>query len=445
MKDLSKKDLMFISLMFFSMFFGAGNLIFPPYMGQLSGSSMWIALGGFIISAVGFPILGVIAVSKTGGLHELSSRVHPIFAIIFTVILYLALGPFLAIPRAGSLAFEMGISPILPASLQTNSLSLFIFIFLYFLLAYWLCLKPSQLVDRFGKILTPILLILIASIFICSLLNPIGSLGTPKGDYTSFPFFKGFLEGYMTMDAIAALNYGIVISTILMMKGVKDEKKRTSYSVKCGLVVGFLLTMIYGILTYLGASSQNIAMNSKNGAQTLTHVVLFLFGKPGVLLLGLIFALACLTTSVGLITSCSEYFSKVLPKISYKTWVTLLSALSMLLANMGLTKILSVSVPVLNAIYPMTLILILLSILHNFFNGYSSVYACTMLFTGIISITDSLNQVGLSIVPISNILKYLPLYSKGLGWIIPAIIGTLIGFVFKFSKTLILNKRNFEI
>ena len=230
----------------------------------------------------------------------------------------------------------------------------------------------------------------------------------------------------MTMDAIAALNFGIVISLALKAKGVKDEKSITSNSIKAGLIAGILLTLVYIMLAYLGASSQAMFPNSKNGAEILTNMVIYIFGKPGAVLLGIIFSLACLTTSVGLITSCSQYFTRLMPKIQYKTWVKVLCSSSMFFANMGLSKILSISVPVLMAIYPIALTLIILSLANDLFWGNRAVYRVSILLTATISVIDALKESGLNVTLFTNIFKFLPLYSQGLGWVVPAILGALI-------------------
>ncbi|QGU94509.1 branched-chain amino acid transport system II carrier protein [Clostridium bovifaecis] len=430
MEKLDKKKLLFVSLMIFSMFFGAGNLIFPPQLGQLSGTNMIVSLGGFLISAVGLPVLAIAVVAKAGGLHILASRVHPKFALAFTVLIYLSIGPFLGIPRAASLAFEMGVSPFISTTLTSSRMPLFIYTLVYFGIAFWLCMSPSKLVDRFGKVLTPTLLILIASIFIFSLFKPIGAFSAPTGDYGQFPLLKGFLDGYMTMDAIAALNFGIVISIALKQMGVTEEKSLVSNTIKAGAIAGLFLSIIYGMLAYLGAASQVRFGATENGAQTLTNVVFYLFGQKGSILLGVIFSLACLTTSVGLLTSCSQYFAKLMPKISYKTWVTMLTISSTIFANIGLTKILQFSVPALTAIYPMAIVLMVLAFANSFFKGSSYVYLFTMVCTSVVSILDALSQFGLKF----SLLNHLPLYSKGLGWIVPAVVGALIGFAYGILK-----------
>ncbi len=433
MNNLSKKDLVLISLMLFSLFFGAGNLIFPPFLGQLAGGATWISMAGFFVTAVGFPILGVVAVAKSGGLHNLAKRVNPLFASIFTVLIYLSIGPCLGIPRAGSLPFEMAVAPYLPESIS-KIWALFIFTLIFFSVAYWLSLTPAKLVDRMGKFLTPILLVLILLIFIASIFRPLGSYGVATEEYVNSPFVKGFLDGYLTMDTIAALNFGIVIALAIKSKGVKDEKAIISTSVKAGVGAGGLLVVVYSILAHLGATSGGRFGTTENGAQTLTNIMTYIFGKPGAVLLAVIFTLACLTTCVGLITSCSQYFSALTNKLSYKNWVRILSLSSMILANMGLTKILAISVPVLNAIYPIAIMLIVLAMLDKFFNGSTVIYGLTILFTAIVSVIDALGQVGMQWNFILNLFSKLPLYSKGLGWVVPALIGIVFGTVYKLVE-----------
>lgn len=444
MNNLSKKDLVFISLMLFSLFFGAGNLIFPPFLGQLAGNVTWISMLGFFVTAVGFPVLGVIAVAKSGGLHTLAERVNPLFASIFTVLIYLSIGPCLGIPRAGSLPFEMAIAPYLPQSVS-KPLALFIFTLAFFSITYWISLTPAKLVDRMGKILTPTLLILISLIFIATIFKPLGSYGIATEEYINSPFVKGFLEGYLTMDTIAALNFGIVIALAIKSKGIKDEKAIISASVKAGIIAGILLIVIYSILAHLGASSGGRFGATENGAQTLTNIMGYIFGKPGAVLLAVIFTLACITTCVGLITSCSQYFSTLTSKLSYKNWVRILSISSMILANMGLTKILAISVPVLNAIYPIAIVLIVLAMIDKLFEGSTVVYGLTILFTGIVSISDALGQVGMEFGFIINLFNKLPLYSKGLGWVVPALIGIILGVLCKVVKEKIIYNNISEV
>ncbi|MBD7914425.1 branched-chain amino acid transport system II carrier protein [Clostridium sp. Sa3CUN1] len=432
-ENLSKKDLVLIGLMLFSLFFGAGNLIFPPFMGEAAGEKTWIVLLGFFITAVGFPVLGVIAVAKSGGLTNLAKRVNPVFATVFTVLIYLSIGPGLGIPRAGSLPFEMAVAPYLPESVSLK-LALFLYTLVFFSVAYWLSLSPSKLVDRMGKILTPALLALILIMVAGSFVKPLGSYEVAVNGYETSSFFKGFLDGYLTMDTIAALNFGIVIALAIKSKGVTDEKKVVKLSIKAGVMAGGLLAVIYAMLAHLGATSRGMFGVSENGAQTLTNVTTYIFGKPGAVLLALIFTLACLTTCIGLITSCSQYFTTLSEKISYEKWVAILSVFSLLSANMGLTKILSISVPILNAIYPIAIMLIVLAMLDFIFKGSKYIYGLTILLTGVVSVIDSLGQVGMKIDILTNMIAVLPLYKEGLSWLAPAILGIVLGLILKFIK-----------
>jgi LIVCS family branched-chain amino acid:cation transporter len=420
-----KTELIFISFMLFSMFFGAGNLIFPAFLGRSAGVEVWLSLAGFIITAVGLPILGVITVAKAGSFHNLATRVHPLFALIFPLLIYVSIGPGLAIPRAGSISFEMGLKPFLPQTLMDKPIMLLGYTVVFFAITLWLSLNPSKLVDRFGKLLTPLLLLMIVVIFIKSMITPIGAFSSPSETYNETPFFQGFLDGYLTMDALAALVFGIVVANTLRAKGVQDSNQLSKYMSFAGIGAGILLASIYGILGYLGASSASVGQ-PENGAQVLTIVMNELFGQTGILMLGLLFTLACLCVCIGLIISCSQYFSETLSFLSYKGWAVVLAIVSMIVANMGLTQILSVSVPILGAIYPVAVVLITLGLINNYIPN--NVYFFATLFTGVFSIVETINYtfLGNSLDPL---LGLVPLYDVGVGWVLPAVVGGVVGFV----------------
>jgi branched-chain amino acid:cation transporter, LIVCS family len=425
--NFSAKQVVFISFMLFSMFFGAGNLIFPPFLGQSAGDHLWAALAGFIVSAVGLPILGVVAVAKAGSLNELNLRVHPIFALIFPFLIYIAIGPGLAIPRAGSLAFEMGAAPFLPENLVESSGSLLIYTIVFFGLAAWLSMYPSKLISLFGKLLTPILLALIAIIFVRSLFDPIGSFESPIGNYRENPMFQGILEGYLTMDALAALAFGIVIANTLTAQGVIDSKKKSRYMMYAGLGAGLLLAVIYLILGYLGAGSSSLGQ-AENGAIILSNIMTYLFGQSGTLLLGIVFTLACFCVSIGLITSCSQFFSTAIPKVAYKVWVVILAVLSTAIANLGLTQILQISVPILGMIYPIAIVLIFLGLFDDMIKRNSYIYITVIGFVALYSILDTINKSLLNNVW-SEGLEILPFYIEGIGWLTPAVLGLIVGYL----------------
>ncbi len=429
MDRLTKKDVFLVGLMLFSMFFGAGNLIFPPFLGQLAGEKTWIAMAAFAITAVGFPILGVVAVARSGGLSQLASRVHPWFAGVFTVSIYLAIGPFLAIPRAGSLPFEMAVAPYLSEGVSP-AFAMMVYTVLFFAVNFWLSLSPGDLVDRMGKILTPILLILIFVMFGGAFFNPIGSYGAAVGAYQEAPFVQGFLDGYLTMDTLAALIFGIIIAVSIRAKGIKDEKAVVSGTIQAGVIAGGFLFLIYAMLAHLGAMGGAEFGLAENGAQTLTTVVTTMYGFPGAILLAVIFTLACISTSVGLTAACSQYFSEHTP-LSYGLWVGVITLISMLLSNMGLTKILVVSIPVLVAMYPIAIMLILLGLADQVIQGDEFTYRFTVFLTGIVSLIDALGQSGIHFGKVSLLMAKLPLYEQGLGWVLPAFSGIAIGILAK--------------
>ncbi|WP_419888118.1 branched-chain amino acid transport system II carrier protein [Neobacillus niacini] len=425
--NFSAKQVVFISFMLFSMFFGAGNLIFPPFLGQSAGDHLWAALAGFIVSAVGLPILGVIAVAKAGSLNELNLRVHPIFALVFPFLIYIAIGPGLAIPRAGSLAFEMGAAPFLPENFVGSPVSLLIYTVVFFGLAAWLSMYPSKLISLFGKLLTPILLALIAVIFIKSLMDPIGSFESPMGNYRENPLFQGILEGYLTMDALAALAFGIVIANTLTAQGVSDSKMKSRYMMYAGFGAGLLLAVIYLILGYLGAASSSLGQ-AENGAIILSNIMTYLFGQSGTLILGIVFTLACFCVSIGLITSCSQFFSTAIPKVAYKVWVVILAVLSTAIANLGLTQILQISVPILGMIYPIAIVLIFLGLFDDMIKRNPYIYITVIGFVTIFSILDTINKTFLNNIWGGGF-EILPFYIEGIGWLAPAVVGLIVGYL----------------
>lgn len=438
---LSKQNLLLVGFTLFSMFFGAGNLIFPPFLGAQAGRLTWQAMAGFLLSAVGLPVLGVAAVALSGGLTKLAGRVHPAFAFVFTLLIYLSIGPCLAIPRTSSTSFEMTVLPVLNylnVSVDTvvkgtgftvQTMALFGYSLAFFTAAMLVAFKPEKLTDRLGKILCPALLILIGFIFIGCLVWPMGPYGAPQEVYGSGPGVKGFLEGYQTMDTIAALNFGIIIAINIQAKGVNQEGAIVRETVKAGVIAGILLALIYAALAHIGAPAGAIAGDMDNGARILTFVAGNLFGNAGMMILGLIFLIACFNTCVGLLSCCSQYFTSIIPIIGYKIWVFIFALVSLVISSAGLNTILVVSAPVLDAIYPIAIVLIALAFLGPFTGRWPAMYPCSILLTGIVSVVYALEQSKLVIPFLSHATTYLPGYGAGLGWIVPALGGMAAGVI----------------
>ena len=413
---LGKRDLLVVSVMLFALFFGAGNLIFPPFLGQNAGTHTLAAMVGFLATAVILPVLGVVVVARFDGLEKLGQQVGKRFALVFTLLIYLSIGPGLGIPRAASVPFEMAVAPYLP---QGANLSLWMAVYslVFFLVALWLCLNPGKLVNRIGRGLTPAMLTLLTLLFVCFLFRGETQVAQPRDSYAAAPLLKGFTEGYNTMDTIAALNFGLVISTTLASFGLREKRDRMRYTVLAGLLAGTILALVYAMLSYMGMCSSGVYALQDNGAWTLRCIVYQVFGGTGAVLLAAIFTLACLTTCVGLINSISQYFSTLFAGVSYRTWVFVITFFSLLVCNLGLNMILSISVPVLNAIYPVSIVLILLGLSHDLWKRNPFVYPMTVLGTAAVSVLYALGDAGVPLGSLGQLLHRLPLYKMGFGWL----------------------------
>lgn len=424
---MRKFDSFFIGLMLFSMFFGAGNLIFPPFLGAQSGTAFWLAMAGFVLTSVGLPLVVLFAIACVkGGIQAIGNRVHPVFSTVFMVIVYLSIGPFLAIPRNANVAFEMGIMPFMDGTNTTIVLLLFSAVF--FTLVYLISLNPTNLERYLGRFITPILLVAMVILCAVGFLQLNEGFQTPTGGYDSGAFFKGFLEGYNTMDALAALAFGIVILTAIRQRGVSDEKQLKGRMLKAALIAGLLLTSVYVSLGIVGGKMAATGTFA-DGTQILSAVSSSLFGPSGTVLIGLIFTLACFTTVVGLTSACGQYFSRLIPKANYKTVVFVTTLIGFTLTNMGLSQILKVSVPFLVTAYPLTIVLIVLTFFHRQFRSSRIVYVSALSFASVFAVISGLNAFGMGLGPIEKFRASLPLADVGLEWVVPAVIGALIGVI----------------
>lgn len=415
MKKLSKFELVIVGILTFSLFFGAGNLMFPSMLGKEAGTNLLYTMVYFSVTAVIFPILAVIVVTRFEGLKNLASRVDNVFALIFTICVYLAIGPALAAPRAGVLPFEIMIAPIL--SEEKLKFGLLIYTTIFFGIVYWFSLSPSKLLDRLGKVLSPAFLILVIALFLGTFIKPLGAYAEPTSKYSSLLGIQGFLDGYMTLDILAGLNYGLVVAYVIKEMGVKDEKSLDSIIKKTGFVSGVILFLVYGMLAHIGAITGNTYPESTTGIEILTYVSKHVFGQFGFAVLSVMFTIACLNIGIALTTSISQYFSQLINKIPYKAWVTFWTVLTFIIANLGLKKIMSYSVPTLLAIYPPAIVLVILALIDKKINGSKLIYSMAIYPTLVISIINTLDKIGIKINGLTNLVEKLPLYSYDLGWI----------------------------
>ncbi len=429
MNDLrSQRDTWTFGFFMFALFLGAGNIIFPPTLGQQAGDSLWLAIFGFLLTGVGLPVLAVIAISISGSLDEISRKAHPAFAVLFPFIVYLTIGPFFGIPRTATVAYEIGIVPFLSVDGAT---SLFWTTLLFFALTFILSLNPTKLVNRIGKIMTPLLLLLIIIIAIRVFISPIGSIEKPIDKYAHNTMISGVLEGYLTMDAIAALVFGMVVINRIKEKGITKASDIKAFTIRAGIVAGIGLSFVYITLAFIGATSVNVIGMQQNGGTILSMVVENIFGIYGTMILALVIALACLTTSVGLVSACGEYLSKTFKKLPYIVVIAIICLFSFTMANLGLNQLISFSLPVLYAIYPIAIVLILLSIVNAKWNITNSIYLGAVIGAGAVSILDGLKTAGFSLGLVEGLLQALPFYANGMGWIFPSFILGLFGAFYK--------------
>lgn len=443
-RKLSFNQTLLVGSLLFGLYFGAGNLIFPIELGQNSGTNLYKVVLGFIISGVGLPILGVVAsaISKNDSLFEMGKTVSDKFAYFFTTALYLTIGPFFAIPRTSTVAFEVGIAP----NISEDKIKLFLFIFslIFFLAVLAFALKPGKVMDNIGKILTPTFLILLSVLVIFAIIKPMGDLAKnqPTEIYQKNPLFTGILDGYNTMDALASLAFAIIIISSIRKLGVKDSNQIAKETLKSGVICLIAMSTVYISLSFMSSSSVNIMKLGNNGGRILSNISFYYLGNFGKILLAAIVIVACLKTAIGLIIACSEIFIQMYPNtLSYKAYAVVFTLISFLIANLGLQKIISLSIPVLMYLYPLAIVLIFLSLAYPIIGKNKRIFSLTILFTAIFSIFDLLKALPKNISSTDSISRivdfaknYIPAFKIGFGWFIPAIFGIILGLLISIIK-----------
>lgn len=426
-----------IGLMLFSFFFGAGNLIFPPVLGQMAGQNIGWGMLGFCLSGVGFPLLGVLAVAmkKSDNPDAIAMPMHPLYARIVTILCALAIGPLFAIPRTAAVSFDTGISALLPAAFDGFGLPLYSVFF--FILTYFFSINPSKIIGSIGNFLSPMLLICLAVLVVCVLVNPTGSLQMPNPEFTTTPFFRGFQEGYNTMDLLAAILFGSITIKAIEAQGITDKAVLTKLCSYAGLIAAFFLAIIYVALAYTGALSINVFGIIPNGATLLSKICTYYMGFGGQIVLALIIFFACLTTSIGLTTAISGYFAELSNnRIQYERLVLFISAFSLLVANFGLENIIKFSIPVICMLYPIIIALVILNIGRVIIHDDTLTFRLCLTLTTIFAIFDGLRVANIRFMALDNFLaQNLPLFDIGFGWVVPCFGGIVLGLLCKpFTK-----------
>ncbi len=435
-KQMSIGDTLGLGFMTFAFFLGAGNLIFPPLAGFLAGENMTLAMIGFLITAVTLPLITLIAVAKANG--KVMGLLPAFAATAFAVAIYIVIGPAFAAPRAGLVAYEMGFKPFLEDSSATFmvsglalNVSQLIYSVIFFGGAMLLALYPGKLLDSVGKVLTPIMLILLVGLAASVFMLPGAEVGQAVGDYQSSPLTKGILEGYNTMDTLASLIFGMLIIDILRRKGINDSKQQTKYLIRAALIAAAGLAFVYISLFYLGATAGDIAVGADNGGVILTNYVNHEFGSLGQVLLAAVVTLACLTTVIGLVTACAEFFNELFTGISYRKFVIIISLICATVANVGLSQLISISVPVLYTIYPVAIALVAVTFLTEKFAmpefSHRVVLSVALLFGAI----DGLKAAGINV----TLVDFMPLHNEGMAWLLPTALTILACLFVKKPKS----------
>lgn len=426
------RDCIIVGFALFAMFFGAGNLIFPPLLGFMTGSEWFVTFIAFSITGICIPILGIFAMGKAGGdVQHFAGKVHPVFAEVFGTVIMLGIGPLLALPRTAATTYEIGVLPF--STLISPVISSIVF----FMIVLIFSIKPSKVIDTIGKYLTPVLIIVLAAIVIRAFIAPLGPLENPSPQ--NF-FLKGFLEGYQTMDALAAMLFATIIINNIKERGYSDRNSLLKINLSSGLIAAAGLLLVYGGLLHAGASASQVFPKDISRTALLINICASLWGNVGTAILSLSIAFACITTAIGLTATAGHFFKKLFRnKVSYEAIVIVVSVFSCWLANYGVENIIRYSVPLLEALYPVCILLTIMNLLDDYIpNRYYYVggtvgtllVSCLQAFAsaeGIVN--DFLGLFGTKTVSFAGfaaLLQKLPLSNIGIAWLIPAVIGAFV-------------------
>ncbi|WP_422120197.1 branched-chain amino acid transport system II carrier protein [Lactobacillus johnsonii] len=442
-RKLTWKDYLVVASLLFGLFFGAGNLIFPLHLGQLAGANWGTAAVGFLITGVLLPLLSVLAVAIThaDGVYDIGKPLGAGFAVVFMVLIHATIGPLFGTPRTATVSFTVGMAPFLPKNMQGTAL--LVFSALFFLAAFAFSYHQNNILSNVGKVLNPLFLSLLFLVFVVAFARPLGNPQTAAvtSAYKHGALVNGFLEGYNTMDALAGLAFGITVVTAVRGMGQKDAKSVSKVVAKSGLLAVLSIGFIYLLLILMGAMSLGRFKVSDNGGVAFNQIVNVYGGVFGQVLLAFLLTITCLTTAVGLVAAFAQDFHKHFPQVSYHAWLALSCLASFLAANFGLDTIIAWSTPMLMFLYPLSMVLILLSVFSPLFKTDGVVYFFVILFTVVPALGDmvvafpsvvSQSSFGLAVASLRN---HLPLANMGLSWLVPALVGLVVGLVVHFVKT----------
>ena len=419
-------------LLLFGIFFGAGNLIFPPTLGAQSGEHFLPAIAGFVLSGVGLAVLTLIigTLNPKGYIYEISTKISPWFATLYLAVLYLSIGPFFAIPRTATTSYAVGISPLLADA--NKGLGLIVFTLIYFVAAFLIALNPSKILDRIGRVLTPVFALLIIILVILGALKYGGNAPqAATAAYQTSTFGAGFLEGYNTLDALASVAFSVIAVETLKQLGFSSKKEYISTIWVVGIVVALGFSALYIGLGFLGnhfPMTEEAMKGGTPGVYILSQATQEIFGSTAQLFLAVMVTVTCFTTTVGLIVSTAEFFNGRFPQLSYKVYATVFTMIGFAIANLGLDAIIKYSIPVLVILYPITIVIVMIVIVNKFVPLSKLGMQLTMGLVTAIAVASVLGS-SFEVTFLANIVNALPFAKASLPWLVPAIIGILLSLV----------------
>lgn len=410
-------DSIVVGFALFAMFFGAGNVVFPPYIGMHAGEQWANGFLFYFIADIGLALVAMFAILHAGGADNITGRIGHVASKVLMCAVILCIGPMVAIPRTAATTLEMSVTPFF------SGMSPVVFSIIFFAVILLLSIKQSAVIDIVGKILTPALLIGLLILIVKGFVSPIGDI-VDTGVSASEVTVNGIKSGYQTMDVLAAMAFGIIILSSADEKGYTDSKSAAKMIGIAAALSGVLLLIVYFGLTYLGATASTVFPTDISRANLVIGIVELLLGKAGLIIFAIVIALACITTAVALVSSAASFFAKLAnDKISYSVFVVVICVSSAVISNLGLDMIIAIATPVLDIVYPPMLVLILLSWFGD--KLHKSVYVSSVAGSLIASVLATASLYGMNVPVIDS----LPLASLGLGWLTPAAVFGLVAYL----------------
>ncbi len=429
---MKRNDLLAICLAIFSMFLGAGNIIFPPIVGQQAGEFILEGGLGFMAGDIGLTLLTLVGVAMAGGPDKVTRDLPDWASKAFWIALFAVMGPAFVVPRSAHVAYEIGLLPFID---NPGSLTLNLYAVVFLAIAGWFAINPSRLIVSVGKQMAPLLLLMLTVIAVATLWQPQGGIEAATGAYASNAFSEGMVQGYLTMDALGPLCLGWMIAQLLRNHGVRSDRDIVRYSAMVGLFAALGMALVYSALLYLGATSHSVAPAATNGAHILTAYITALFGTSGTLIMGIIITLACLTTAIGTPSACAEYFHTIGPRFTYRQYIIGIYLVAALVATLGLEQLIAVSIPVMVIIYPLAITLTIIGMLRRWIKHPVLVTRLVATTTLVFAALDGWQASGLMPTMLNTWLTdNLPLFAQHMTWLVAAGIALIAGVLYGRMK-----------